>query len=105
MSVSAARTWLVILALASVASSSAQPSFKASVDLVTVPVTVTGRDGMTFFAELSAGDFRIYEDGVLQQVSVVSHEPRPISICVLLDSSPSMASGRQALAIKTIDAL
>jgi Ca-activated chloride channel homolog len=83
----------------------AQPSFRSSVDLVTVPLTVTGRDGLTFFGELSAGDFRVYEDGVLQTVSVVSHEPHPISLCILLDSSPSMASGRQALATRTIDAM
>ena len=70
----------------------AQPSFRASVDLVTVPVTVTGRDGNMFLGELSPSDFRVYEDGVLQTVSVVSHEPRPISLCILLDSSPSMAS-------------
>lgn len=83
----------------------AQPSFRASVDLVSVPLTVSGRDGTTFFGELSAGDFRVFEDGVLQEVSVVSHEPRPISLCILLDSSPSMASGRQALATRTIDTM
>jgi VWFA-related protein len=83
----------------------AQPSFRSTVDLVTVPVTVTGRDGFGFLGELSAGDFRVFEDGVRQDVTVVSHEPRPISLCILLDSSPSMASGRQALAIRTIDAM
>lgn len=98
------RVWPAIAALLA-ASLQAQPSFRASIDLVTIPVTVTGRDGTAFPGELSAGDFRLYEDGVLQQVTVVSHEPRPISLCILLDSSPSMASGRQALATRTIDAM
>jgi Ca-activated chloride channel family protein len=36
---------------------------------------------------------------------VVSHEPRALSVCILVDSSPSMASGRQQLAIRAIDTL
>ena len=83
----------------------AQPSFRATVDLVTVPVTVTGRDALGHVGELAAGDFRVFEDGVRQDVTVVSHEPRAISLCILLDSSPSMASGRQALATRTIDTM
>ena len=74
-------------------------------DLVTIPVTVVARDAARRVGELGPGDFRVYEDGVLQEVSVVSHEPRALSVCVLLDSSPSMASGRQALAIRAIDTL
>jgi VWFA-related protein len=96
---------LVAFAVAAAGAVHAQPSFKTSVDLVTVPVTVTGRDGLAISSELSAGDFRLYEDGVRQEVQAVSHDPRPVSICILLDSSPSMASGRQALAISTIDSL
>jgi Ca-activated chloride channel homolog len=97
---------LVVLALASAGFGLAeQPQFKSRVDLVTVPVSVVARDPTRPPVELSAGDFRIYEDGVAQDITVVSHEPQPISLCILLDSSPSMASGRQALAIRTIDAL
>jgi VWFA-related protein len=95
----------LVLAAAVVASLEAQPTFRATVDLVTVPVTLTGRDSLRPAGELSAADFRIYEDGVLQQLALVSHEPRAISLCILLDSSPSMASGRQILASRTIDAL
>jgi VWFA-related protein len=81
------------------------PAFRSTLDLVTVPVTVTARDQMRRVSDLGPGDFRIFEDGVLQQVTVVSHEPQAVSLCILLDSSPSMASGRQALAIRTIDTL
>jgi Ca-activated chloride channel family protein len=94
---------LAVLALASAAGLGAQ--FRSGVDLVTVPVAVLPRDPARPAIELSAGDFRIYEDGVAQDITVVSHEPQPISLCILLDSSPSMASGRQALASRTIDTL
>ena len=99
------RTLPILLTAVLAAGVGAQPLFKSAVDLVMVPVTLVGRDEVRPAGELSAGDFRIFEDGVPQDVTVVSHEPRPISLCILLDSSPSMASGRQALAIRTIDTL
>jgi Ca-activated chloride channel family protein len=95
--------FLLVAALA--ATSSAQPVFRSAVDLVTIPVSVTGSDATRAAGELGAADFRIFEDGVRQEIALVSHEPRPISLCILLDSSPSMASGRQGLASRTIDSL
>jgi Ca-activated chloride channel homolog len=94
----------VIAASLLAATVSAQPSFRSSVALVTIPVTVVTADHARI-GELGPADFRIFEDGVRQDVSLVSHEPRRLSLCVLLDSSPSMASGRQALATRTIDSL
>ncbi len=99
------RTLTATVALAMAATLHAQPAFRASVDLVTVPVAVTARDQAWRVGELGPTDFRLFEDGVPQQLSVVSHEPRALSLCILLDSSPSMASGRQRLAIRTIDTL
>jgi VWFA-related protein len=93
----------VAVALAAVVQ--AQPTFRSAVDLVTIPVTVTARDSTRRVGELGKADFRIYEDGVLQELAVVSHEPRALSVCILVDSSPSMASGRQQLAIRAIDTL
>lgn len=83
----------------------AQPLFRSAVDLVMIPVTITAQDPARRVGELGVADFRVFEDGVLQQLSVVSHEPRPLSVCILLDSSPSMASGRQQLATRAIDTL
>jgi VWFA-related protein len=83
----------------------AQPLFRSAVNLVTIPVTVTAKDSTRRMGELGAADFRIYEDGVQQELTVVSHEPRPLSVCILVDSSPSMASGRQPMAIRAIDTL
>ena len=81
----------------------AQPLFRSGVDLVTLPVTVTATDALHRVGDLGIGDFRVYENDVLQELSVVSHEPRALSICILVDSSPSMASGRQPLAIRAVD--
>jgi Ca-activated chloride channel family protein len=83
----------------------AQPLFRSAVDLVTVPVTVTAKDTLLRVGKLGTADFRVYEDNVLQELTVVSHEPRALSLCILLDSSPSMASGRQPLATRAIDTL
>jgi Ca-activated chloride channel homolog len=99
------RLSVTIAALATTAALQTQPAFRSSVDLVTVPVTVTARDQAWRVGELGPADFRISEDGVPQELSLVSHEPRALSICILLDSSPSMASTRQRFAIRTVDTL
>ena len=70
-----------------------------------IPVTVSSKDTLRPIGELGVADFRIYEDGVRQELTVVSHEPRALSVCILVDSSPSMASGRQQLATRAIDTL
>lgn len=99
------RTSLALAAVVLSAVVLAQPVFRSAVDLVTVPVTVTAKDTLRRVGELGTADFRIYEDDVLQELTVVSHEPRTLSFCILVDSSPSMASGRQPLATRAIDAL
>jgi Ca-activated chloride channel homolog len=98
------RACLVLVACACTAALHAQPAFRSSVDLVTIPVTLSSRDHARH-GELGPADFRVLEDGVVQTIAIVSHEPRRLSLCVLLDSSPSMASGRGALASRTIDAV
>ena len=99
------RLFVTIAVMASAVALQAQPAFRSSVDLVTVPVTVTAREESWRVGGLGPSDFRILEDGVLQELSLVSHEPRALSICILLDSSPSMASTRQRFAIRTVDTL
>jgi Ca-activated chloride channel homolog len=99
------RTGLALSAVVLAVTVPAQPLFRSAVDLVTIPVTVAAADTTRRVGELGLADFRIYEDGILQDLTVVSHEPRALSICILVDSSPSMASGRQQLAIRAIDAL
>jgi VWFA-related protein len=69
-----------------------QPAFKSGVQLVTVPITVTNaaRDQL-ITAGLDVTDFRITEDGVPQEISVFSQERRPVSLCIVVDASGSMA--------------
>jgi Ca-activated chloride channel family protein len=97
------RTVLTLVAVALAATAAAQPTFRSAVDLVMIPVTVTAKDTLRRVGTLGVADFRVYEDGVRQELTVVSHEPRALSVCILVDSSPSMASGRQQLASRAID--
>lgn len=98
-----ARISVVFVAVALLATAHAQPLFRSTVDLVTIPVTVEAKEAFRSAGVLGVADFRVYEDGVLQELTVVSHEPRPLSVCILVDSSPSMGSGRQPLASRAVD--
>ena len=73
-----------------------QPSFKSGVELVRIPVNVATVDATTAVGQLAAGDFSITEDGVAQEVAVFERESLPISLCVVLDVSESMAESTVA---------
>lgn len=79
-----------------------QQSFKSGTDVVTVPVTVTNRSGTERIRDLTAEDFRLFEDGKPQSISVFSRERRPISLCIALDSSFSMKGRQQELAATAV---
>ena len=81
-----------------------RPAFRAGVELVTVPLTVTHRDRDRPIGELTAADFRVFEDGVEQEVSLLDHTRRPVSLCIVLDTSNSMTPHRTRLARAAIDA-
>jgi hypothetical protein len=70
--------------------------FRAGTELVTVPATVTSRDGSKRVDGLTAADFRVTEDGIEQRISFVDQERRPVSICILLDASSSMREPLQS---------
>jgi Ca-activated chloride channel homolog len=91
---SGVRIWLLIL-LAGCISLRAQPdaqvqqrvpTFSVSVDLVKVPITVFGLSGAPV-QELSRGDFRIYEDGQMQEIHNFNLDQNPVSVVLLIDSS------------------
>jgi VWFA-related protein len=73
-----------------------QPAFKSAVELVTVPITVTNsaRDQM-ITGGLTVDDFRVLEDGVAQKVTLLSQDRQPVSLCVVVDGSGSMASAQR----------
>jgi VWFA-related protein len=79
--------------------------FRSSVDLVTVPIAVSGRGGAAVTREITAADFRVFEDGVEQTVTLLDRQRLPTSVCILLDSSMSMRGWKQRLATAALDHL
>lgn len=65
------------------------PVFRSSADLVALNVIAT--DGQKrFVADLASGDFAVFEDGVLQDVSFFAAGDAPLDLAILLDTSASM---------------
>jgi VWFA-related protein len=91
------RAALAVGLLAGVTGAGAQ-EFRASVDLVTVPVVVAGR-------AIAPADFRVFEDGVEQTVTLFNRERQATSLCIVLDSSMSMRGWKQRLASAAIEPL
>jgi len=86
---------LIALLLAAGAASVArvpQPEpLRVNVSVVTVGVRVIDVKGLEV-PNLSADHFRVYEDGIEQQIALFSNEEQPISLGILLDRSDSMES-------------
>lgn len=59
-----------------------------SASLITIPVTVMDRNGR-YVANLRQNDFRIFEDGVEQQVAYFAPVEKPFTVCLMLDVSGS----------------
>jgi Ca-activated chloride channel family protein len=72
-----------------------QQTFRAGVDLVRLPVVVSGRDGL-MVRGLMADDFQVTEDGVPQAIAVFAEgapgEALPLHLGLLIDGSQSMES-------------
>lgn len=56
--------------------------------LVTIPVSVMDRDGR-YVPNLEKEEFRIWEDGVEQEVAFFQSVDKPFSVVLMLDTSPS----------------
>jgi Ca-activated chloride channel homolog len=65
------------------------PVFRGAVDLVSLNVTLTDQHDQ-LVSGLTASDFAVFEDGVLQDLSFFSSSRLPMDIAILLDSSSSM---------------
>ncbi len=61
---------------------------RVSTSVVTVPVSVTDRQGR-FIPGLGKDDFRIYEDGVEQEVAFFETADKPFTVALVLDVSDS----------------
>jgi VWFA-related protein len=64
-------------------------TFRATVDLVTLSVTVTGPNGR-YISDLDAADFTILEEGKKQDISIFERAKTPLAVSLLIDSSGSM---------------
>jgi len=72
------------------------PTFSSTVDVVNLNVSVTDKHDR-YITGLGATDFKVYEDGVPQQLCVFTQERLPISLAVLIDSSLSMTPNLPAV--------
>jgi len=61
---------------------------RVNTTLVTIPVSVMDRDGR-YIPNLKKEDFRIWEDGVEQEVAFFQSVDKPFSVVLMLDTSPS----------------
>lgn len=68
----------------------------ANVNLVVLHVTVTDKQGRRA-ENLDRNDFRVYEDGVPQTLSVFSHADIPVTMGIIIDDSGSMRPARPAV--------
>lgn len=70
-----------------------QYAISVNVDLAVLNVTVQDHDGSAV-PGLHKGDFRVYEDGVAQEITLFLHEDRPVTVGLVLDNSGSMRPER-----------
>lgn len=66
----------------------AEDVVRVDTNLVSIPVTVMDRAGK-FITDLRREDFRVYENGVEQQVAFFAPVEQPFTVVLLLDTSPS----------------
>ena len=71
-----------------------------SVNLVIMPVRVTDARGI-FVSDLRLDDFRLYEDGQLQTLTVFEEGDTPVTVGLVVDHSRSMASKLHEVAAAT----
>ena len=86
-----------------VSQASQQPAFRSSALGVRVDVLVT--DGRKPVAGLTAQDFEVRDNGVLQSIQLVDAADVPLNVMLALDTSASTAGPHQADLIAASDAL
>ncbi len=89
----ALRLLFVAVVLAGVAMSTSgaaqQATFRAGTRTVPIYATVTDANGR-LVPDLARGDFEIYDNGRLQELTLFENTAQPISVVVMLDTSGSM---------------
>ncbi len=85
----------------------AVPTISVNVQMVQVDAVVRDRAGR-MIDNLKADDFRVYEDGVLQQIQNFSRDELPLAVALVVDRSGSVApyiSELRKIAISALDQL
>jgi len=77
-------------------------SFQSGVEVINVTATVTDGEGR-FVSGLRREDFRIYEDGELQEITHFNNDRSPVSLGIALDTSGSMTADKMSAARAAID--
>jgi Ca-activated chloride channel family protein len=67
-----------------------QGTISVETDLVVLPVSVTGAHG-DFVSGLTQDEFRVYEDGRPQQITLFQEEDTPVTVGLAVDHSRSMS--------------
>ena len=70
------------------------PVFSAKVEVVRVDALVTERENGPAVLGLGRSDFEVYDNGVLQQVDLVSFDEVPLNVVLTLDMSDSVEGDR-----------
>jgi VWFA-related protein len=89
------------------ADSAEDEEIKIETNLITIPVSVYERSGI-YLPNLRQSDFKIYEDGVEQEIAYFGTSEKPFTVILLIDVSPSTAykiEEIQTAAIAFIDQL
>lgn len=68
-----------------------EPTIRVQSILVTTPVTVVGRDG-EFISDLDQKDFKIFDNGVQQQMQRFDIASEPIALVILVQTDNSVSS-------------
>jgi Ca-activated chloride channel homolog len=77
-------------AAANTPTSEDEETIKVETNLVTIPVSVTDRNGF-YIPDLKQAEFKIFEDGVEQEVAYFGASDKPFTVVLLIDVSPSTA--------------
>jgi VWFA-related protein len=92
MNISRLMAMVVLVACAIGTARAQQATFSSRIDAVRVDVLVTDANGP--IRGLDPADFEIRDNGVLQQIDLVSFEQIPLNVVLALDMSDSVAGDR-----------
>lgn len=65
------------------------PTFSVAVNLIKIPVSVFDQNGAPV-PDLHGGDFRVYEDGIPQEIRSFGIDRSPVSVVLVLDASATV---------------